>query len=42
MISDLNGTDLSDKLNRNIHALRLSKVKDHLHPLIVLRELENF
>ena len=42
LISDLNGTDLSERLNKNIHALRLSKVKDHLHPLTVHRNHECF
>lgn len=42
MISNLNGTDLSEKLNKNRDALKLSKVEYHLHPLIVLREHEQF
>lgn len=32
MISDLNGTGLSEKMNKNIHVLRLLTVKDHLRP----------
>lgn len=42
MISNLNGTDLSEKLNKTTDALKLSKVEYHLHPLIVQREHEQF
>lgn len=38
LISDLNFTHLSEKLNKNRDDLKLSKVEDHLRPLIKPRE----
>lgn len=38
LLSDLNGTHLSEKLNKNRDDSKLSKVEDHLHSLIEPRE----